>query len=293
MKNIFKLILLLLLVVSPLSEVLAQSAHADLINETTQVKLVTEELITLKDSLEKIYNISDKKNVILKEVLKTVTNFKQISKVIDGDTDNIDKKIEMLSIYKRSTITLMMLLKQLNELDLPSFIDYPKYKLASKKGYIISKDEYILSQSQINYELRFNSSIFRDYRKNDIARVVIEKDSTMVDLLTPISRENQGIVISENTFLRDKKSGVLYKIRRIKRNIPLAKLLVIPNSRGEHISFTLIFPPLAEDVKKLELITIKSNINPSSRYELQIERPLEFDLRLKSNNTLQMDKIIE
>lgn len=297
MRRLLKIATFLLFISPLLSELHAQDKNTLLIEKIAQIEHITGELSELRDSLQKGYNSSDKKNTILKSFIESVDNFDNISKFLLTDTLQLDHKLEMLDTYRRSAITLIMLLEQTKNLDLPLIVDYKEYqKEASKKDYILTKDEYILNQSQINYEIKYSNTIFgnrRNYYDKKIVRITTEKGETRVDLAMYINRDNQGISISENSYLRDKKDGVLYKIRRIEREIPLAKVLVIPDSRGEYISFTLIFPPLGEDVKKLEFVTAKSNICLNSRYELQLQYPLEYDMRLKSNNLLQIDKIIE
>ncbi len=278
-----------------LTEVSTEELIKELDEKLARVNHLTGQLVKLKDSLQKDYNASDKKNVLLSSLLSLANDFEEITTFVNRDTVKLEQKLEKLDCYYKSEIALILLLKHSSEIDLPLIVDYSSYKSSvAKKSCYIREDEYVLKPSQINYELKYRSSLFGyKYIDKEILRVAISDEATRVDVVVRIQNRGQGLVISENTYLRDKKSGVLYKIRRIDNDIPLAELLIVPDSQGECVSFTLVFPPIGVDVKKLELISLKSNNNLGRRYEILQSVPLEFDLRLESNESIRMDKVIE
>lgn len=125
-------------------------------------------------------------------------------------------------------------------------------------GYYYNETEYVVKDEQIkdrpsyiyeNYERRWN--YIKTYRVIGIEK---KENETFVDFIISPKKSLTWGVISENIFLRDKKTGDLYKIRRENNGIPLGRALVFKGKKTEYICYTFVFPPLPPSVKVVDLV---------------------------------------
>ncbi|MFI3263580.1 MAG: M56 family metallopeptidase [Rikenellaceae bacterium] len=96
---------------------------------------------------------------------------------------------------------------------------------------------------------------------------------TEVDLFITSYTNFNCFNVSQNTYLEDTKTKVRYKIHSIRNNIPLSRNLVIPGMQNSKVYITLIFPPLGDNVKSVNLIQASDpdiTVAPQTRYYLPI-----------------------
>lgn len=158
-----------------------------------------------------------------------------------------------------------------------------------KDTFHFCKTEYILSEEQ--KQLIPNYAYYN--RKADKYRVIgIERTptETYVDYIIVPTVSASWTAISKNTFLRDQKTGDMYKVRRLEKDIPLEQILVITNRENRYVCFTLVFPPLPPSVKVVDFIE-----ESSRKVNGQEVRWRDRDLKVKKYEKIRMSapKIIE
>lgn len=108
------------------------------------------------------------------------------------------------------------------------------------------------------YVLDKNDVVFSKFQENGLVNIIRTNKETRV-VLTVRSKYRYGwVFFSENTFLRDCETGDLYKVRRMANNIPLAKTIYLGDAYGT-VEFTMVFPPLRKNVKRIDYIQKNSN----------------------------------
>lgn len=108
--------------------------------------------------------------------------------------------------------------------------------------YDLSRDQYILLD-QSNKNIRYRNLIA--YQRDGY---------TEVDIAFNIPSNKYWIGFSDEIYLVDKNSGDRYKIHSIKNNVPLNRYCWFKNQAGHMAVVTLIFPPLKDGVKDIEML---------------------------------------
>ena len=98
-------------------------------------------------------------------------------------------------------------------------------------------------------------------KKRLVDRVVGIKHSrteTFVDFVMRPVFDSWWCIFTSRTFLKDKLTNDMYQIRRVENNVPLDRFLVIKGHQNSYVTFTLVFPRLAKNVKTIDFIEHKA-----------------------------------
>ncbi|MFI3263581.1 MAG: hypothetical protein R3Y26_11865 [Rikenellaceae bacterium] len=99
------------------------------------------------------------------------------------------------------------------------------------------------------HQLNSDQYNIAEYKMKRVPHVYRKDGYTEVKLVKYVSSNFYYFNISENTYLEDMETGVMYKLHSVKHDVPISRNVVISNAAGKLIYMTLIFPPLAKDVK--------------------------------------------
>lgn len=123
----------------------------------------------------------------------------------------------------------------------------------------VESDDYVLSDDQMK-PLPDYVSLDQDSKlpMTGIVGIEVNKTETLVDFVITPGANYGWLILSERTFLLDSGSNNVYKIRGVKGGIPLGELLILKGQSNQPVSFTLVFPPLGEDVKIVDFLEMKS-----------------------------------
>lgn len=190
----------------------------------------------LKNSKKNIVIVSDKEEG--GESGKTTVIIDNTIKIESTDTKNI------ITIEKNESQPIEeILVKDIITIDTVragnSSVELPWYK--HPMCYDLRSDQYFI--------YRHNSFVFRNK-----AWVYRRADHTQVDILCRISSDISWTIISSNFLLVDPETREEYRVRSIKNDIPFDKTLVIRGEKGKTVLFSLIFPPLREHIKNVDLV---------------------------------------
>lgn len=112
----------------------------------------------------------------------------------------------------------------------------------------IIKQAYTLKPEQIKeISMRFTPYY-------DIYTIEKSETETKVTIVLGISAADTWFLINRAAKIIDPVSKDEYHIRSVEKGIPLDKIIMAPSSKGKMIAITLIFPPLKESVKRMNLI---------------------------------------
>lgn len=141
-------------------------------------------------------------------------------------------------------------------------------------GYYYNETEHVLTEDQKNGKPLYSyGNIYssrgrrgyqyytsgRNYTKQYRVVGIERKDNeTLVDFMIKPTGSPAWGSISENIYLRDKKTGDMYKIRRENNGIPLGRVLVITDWYNRYLCYTFVFPPLPSSVKVVDLFVERS-----------------------------------
>ena len=98
-------------------------------------------------------------------------------------------------------------------------------------------------------------------REREIRRIIGIKHSsteTFVDFVLYPRFDWWWCIFTSRTFLKNRSTNDLYQIRRIEHDVPLDRFLVIKGHKNRCVTFTLVFPRLAENVKMIDFIEHKA-----------------------------------
>jgi len=87
-----------------------------------------------------------------------------------------------------------------------------------------------------------------------VAHIDRGRTETRVTLSVRITGDNQWIRFDSGYCIIDKKTKNRHFIRRLERNLPLDKTLILSDMKGQTVGFTMVFPPLARSVKEIDII---------------------------------------
>ncbi len=165
-----------------------------------------------------------------------------------------------------------------------------------------TSQDYTLREDQINglpdyivfdKDSKHRYPIFSPLLHERAIGIENKETETLVDFVITPSNNMYWFGVSENTYLMDYKTENRYKIRGIKNDIPLGQGLVVKDQKNKSICLTLIFPPLGEKVKKVDLIELVSEtiISPTDGVQLFHNRNLNVKDLVDTKN--KMGKIIK
>lgn len=108
------------------------------------------------------------------------------------------------------------------------------------------------------YRLKPEQIKVLDMPYSGISIYSIEKSKleTRITLATPMIAEDYWVRFSRDFRIIDPKTKDTYMIRRLENNIPLSEFIFAPGIRSKMIAITLIFPPLKESVKRIDLLEV-------------------------------------
>lgn len=128
----------------------------------------------------------------------------------------------------------------------------------------------LLNDSRIwNSAPRFKSSQVSvcskdvEFNSDGISHIQCTRKETRVTLHYKVSGNEWWFYFDKGTSLIDKATGDIFLIRGVERNVPLNQTIVVTGCSNRYVEFTLIFPPLPESVKAVdmrEFIADRSNI---------------------------------
>lgn len=112
----------------------------------------------------------------------------------------------------------------------------------------ILKQAYPLKPEQINEISLHFMPYFNIY--------TIEKNETetKVTIVLGLNAAHSWFLINSGAKIIDASSKDEYHLRKVEKGIPLDKMIIAPTAKGKMIAVTLIFPPLKESVKKMNII---------------------------------------
>lgn len=92
------------------------------------------------------------------------------------------------------------------------------------------------------------------------------KNETKVTFLTPIYFDSQWLYFGRGYKIIDRDTGDEYLVRGYDDNIPFGELLIIKGFNNRCIFITLLFPPLKNKVKRIDIIEYvdETDIFPSN-----------------------------
>lgn len=88
----------------------------------------------------------------------------------------------------------------------------------------------------------------------DIYTIEKNENETKVTLVLGISSAHSWFLINRAAKIIDAASKDEYHLRSVEKNIPLDKMIIAPSGKDKMIAVTLIFPPLKESVKRMDII---------------------------------------
>lgn len=83
------------------------------------------------------------------------------------------------------------------------------------------------------------------------------KEETFVTFSLPIFSDIQWHAFNKNRVMMDPATGDKYYPRRIDKNIPFDKVLIIKNQKGMTLNFTMVFPRLNDGVQRVIFTDMK------------------------------------
>ena len=101
------------------------------------------------------------------------------------------------------------------------------------------------------------------FTSDGISHIRCTRKDTRVTLHCKVSGNEWWFYFDKGTSLIDKATGDIFLIKGVERNIPLNQTIVVTGCSNRYVEFTLIFPPLPESVKAVdmrEFIADRSNI---------------------------------
>lgn len=117
----------------------------------------------------------------------------------------------------------------------------------------LSEDEFVKQAYMLKPEqVKEISMRFTPYY--DIYTIEKSETETKVTLVLGISADDTWFMINRAAKIIDPVSKDEYHLRSVVKGIPLDKIIMAPSSKGKMIAITLIFPPLKESVKRMNLI---------------------------------------
>ncbi len=112
------------------------------------------------------------------------------------------------------------------------------------------------------------------YTDNGISSIRRTRKDTRVTLHYLVGGNEWWFYFDKGLSLIDRATGDIYLIKKMDRNIPLNKTLVVTGCCKRYVEFTLIFPPLPESVTTVDLrefIADRSNIMSDNSGETRYE----------------------
>jgi len=88
---------------------------------------------------------------------------------------------------------------------------------------------------------------------SDIYTIEKNENETKVTLVIGIQSAHSWFRINRSAKIIDAKSKDEYILRRVEKNIPIDQMIIAPTGKDKMIAVTLVFPPLKESLKRLDL----------------------------------------
>lgn len=172
-----------------------------------------------------------------------------------------DKKSEKTEVIINNTIKIeststrdVITIEKNSEEQLPINIEFKDSVVAGTFMPVNNRVEIPWYEHPMCYELQsYQYNIYKRRNSEFKTWVYRRDDHTQVDILCRISSNIGWTIISSNFVLIDPQSGDRYMVQSIKNDIPFDKTLVIRGQKGNTVLFSLIFPPLAKHIKRVNL----------------------------------------
>lgn len=111
-------------------------------------------------------------------------------------------------------------------------------------------EQYVLKREQMDISYGYEQGVVNIIRSDKETKVILS---------VRVGYDNAWVFFSENTFLRDCETGDMYKVRRMEKDIPLAETIWIRDMYNSVLEFTMVFPSLGKDVKRIDFLQYDSN----------------------------------
>lgn len=101
------------------------------------------------------------------------------------------------------------------------------------------------------------------FNSDGISRIRCTRKDTRVTLHYKVSGNEWWFYFDKGLSLIDKATGDIFLVKGVERNVPLNQTIVVTGCSNRYVEFTLIFPPLPETIKEVDLrefIADRSNI---------------------------------
>lgn len=92
-----------------------------------------------------------------------------------------------------------------------------------------------------------------DFNRTIVRYIETDKNETRVTIATPIYFESNWVQFDKGFCMVDRKTGDTYVIRSLTRGIELDKTLVVEGKKNRMVEFTMVFPPLKQGVKSVDM----------------------------------------
>lgn len=115
-------------------------------------------------------------------------------------------------------------------------------------------DNDILKQAYQLKPEQFKEIVTHFVPYTDIYTIEKSETETKVNLVLGISSAHSWFLINSAAKIIDDVSKDEYHLRRVEKDIPLDKMIIVPTGKDKMIAITLIFPPLKESVKRMNII---------------------------------------
>jgi hypothetical protein len=165
-------------------------------------------------------------------------------------------------------------------------VEDEEYVKREKEQAIKEKDERILREAYYTKP----DQLVQCMPGLGIKVLQIEKcrDETRVTLSVRIKGDLQWLRFDSGFCIIDKESKDRYFIRRLDRNLPLDKTIIVSGMSGQTVGITLVFPPLKRSVKEVD---IEEFITPGAEVFSTHQRYSFRNLELKKLDDKQAGEI--
>lgn len=106
-------------------------------------------------------------------------------------------------------------------------------------------------------ELTKNQLIASNRRVNEQTIKYIETmtDRTLVTVIVPITKNIECFKFQHGLAIKNPKTGERFRIISVMKNIPINDFIIIKDMKGKCLEFTMVFPPLKEDITFIDILT--------------------------------------
>jgi len=208
----------------------------------------------------------NKRIYLFQMLLGKIMQDELISKIIAESINTLDSKTELIETIPKSKIEPVKSKKIEKE---KRFIN----KEVNVYNNSNQNEEYLIKPEQIKISnLSFyskNDRIIKMMKKKQNYAYVLNRYSrktsiisinksnpkeTLITIAIPIRKNNDWFLVNKEFRIIDKRTQDQYLIRKIEKNLPLDRKIIITGNAEKMIEITMIFPPLKKNVEVVDII---------------------------------------